>query len=251
MFKKFEEFINEDFDRSEEIAGLTLVDKVSTDDFMEDVKNKTIDNSLIYRLVDYQPKPDKWVYDTSEPHPVLKPVYVQHVTYSRNGNKHSYFYPETMEMTDVDIDWKGKKFTKSMFSSPFIIFPSKYREIEDRYIKAGKYYMRSYDLIPKQKFEEVVTGKHIGFMGLSLSSLVKNLDFLELENGLDLNVLLGEDNEKNLGISLKKFARNYIGYDFAEVFAYTVEDSATAIESIEVENAATDKLGSFKSTSEL
>jgi hypothetical protein len=249
MFKKFEEFINEDFNRSEEIAGLKLVDRISTEDFMEDIKNKTIDNSLIYRLVDYQPKPDKWVYDTSEPHEVFRPVYYKHTTYLKGGTKFSTWSPETTPMTDVDIDWKGKEFSKSMFTSPFVIFPSRYREIEDRYVKAGKYYMR-YGKITRD-YEEVVTGSHIGFMGLSLSSLVKNLDFLELENDLDLNVLLGEDNEKNLGISLKKFARNYIGYDFAGVLAYTVEDSATAIESIEVENQATDNLGKFRRTSEL
>ena len=251
MFKKFEEFINEDFDRSEEIEGLNLVEKITTEDFMEAVKNGTIDNSYIYRLVDYQPKPDKWVYDTSEPHEVFRPVYVHHTTYlrGRGGGKFSYWKAENMPMTDVDIDWKGKKFSQSMFASPFIIYPSNFREIEDYYIKNGPYYLKYGKL--KQKSEKVVKGNHIGFKALSVSSLIKHMNELELDDELDLNVLLSEDNEKQLGVSLKRFGRNYIGYDFAEVLVYEVVNSNAAIGSIEIENAATDKFGDFKKTSEL
>lgn len=205
----------EKFTRPELIDGLELVGTMSADDFM----SKIIDNDLdldgkIFRLVDYTPKPDRWIKEV------------------RTG-----INPETGEVEEMEMYIPESKVM--MFKSPFVIFPGNVHMVTRWFHTIGGVTKRYTGKSPEKK--KAVEESYIVFSGLSVSAMSDFLSSDDFYNVLD--TIFEGTTEEEMKRKAAKCTRNYIGYNFKSVLIYEIEDLDTAVEAIyeEVTNTPWDR----------
>lgn len=199
----------EDFDRNENLEGLKLVKKISTDDFMNKLKTNSLDKgNYVYRLINYKPNS---IIEWRKSGEMMKPI--------TKGDKKS------IEVID-----------NNMYTSPFIIYPRPFNFNEFYFIKNDDGTYTRYNGKSEKKKKLCEVSKISVLSAFSLSAFVGNRT-----DGIDLSdteymklVSLIEnvfDNEKRHNSWIQS-NRNYIGYIFDEVFVYEITDPEAAADTI-------------------
>lgn len=206
----------EEFSRPEDLEGFSLVKKISTENFMAMIRNKTIEHkNYVYRLINYRPRTElKW-----EMH-------------------------DEMMIPIVDGDKKAVSVEgNNMYSSPFIVYPKSLKKGNYVFQKNEDGTYSRYTGKSKKVLETCIMSDVTVFSGISFSAFfgnrttgveISDTDFMKLVT------LLTEvfDNEKRHE-SWVRSTRNYTGYIFDEVYVYEVIDPEEAAETIIEECEAT------------
>lgn len=206
----------EEFSRPEDLIGFNLVKKISTDKFMEMLRNKTFEpKNYVYRLINYRPRTElKWEVSGEMMKPIVK------------GDKKA-----------VAVEGNN------MYTSPFVVYPKSIKKANYLFIKNEDGTYSRYTGKSKKKLELCVGADIVAFSGISFSAFFGNrTDGVEISDNdfMKLVSLLTDvfDNEKRHD-SWVKSTRNYTGYIFDEVYVYEVTDPEEAAETLIEECDAT------------
>lgn len=206
----------EEFNRPEDLIGFNLVKKISTENFMEMLRNKSFEpKNYVYRLINYRPRTDlKWTMTGEMMRPIVK------------GDKKA-----------VAVEGNN------MYTSPFVVYPKSIKKANYVFMKNEDGTYSRYTGKSKKKLELCVNADVVAFSGLSFSAFFGNrTDGVEISDTdfMKLVSLLTDvfDNEKRHDSWIKS-TRNYTGYIFDEVYVYEITDPEEAAETIIEECDAT------------
>lgn len=206
----------EEFNRPENLIGFNLVKKISTEKFMEMLRNKSFEpKNYVYRLINYTPRTElKWSMSGEMMRPIVK------------GDKKA-------------VSVKGN----NMYVSPFVVYPKSIKKTNYVFMKNEDGTYSRYTGRSQKKLKLCINADVVAFSGFSLSVYFGNrtdgietsdTEFMKLV-GLLTDVF---DNEKRHKSWIES-TRNYTGYIFDEVYVYEITDPEEAAETIIEECDAT------------
>lgn len=199
----------EEFDRPEELDGFRLVGKMTTEEFMNKLKTRSLmRKNYVYRLMEYIPNSElSWDVSGS----IAMPIRKDKKAVAVNGN--------------------------NMYLSPFIAYPKPYeRELKTCYFYLDEdgNYSRYKGTSEKRKLQMIEKAIDV-FCGISFSAFIGNrsseaisdTDFIKLSNLVE-DIF---DNEKRHSSWISS-TRNYLGYNFSGVLVYEITNPTDAVDTI-------------------